>query len=255
MHDGMQDQALTSLDFGQFKGKTYEEVLASDPDYCDWVLREAAWPNPAYYPGEGLLKFAAYIQQVRPELKTTAKRERVNNIVQFGKYKGHTFEAVLKRDLQYCTWLTAQEGPSPTQTYRFKRWLGQRDISALNATSGQSENVVKFGKHIGSTFQMVLKVDPQYCEWLLSQEDSQLGPDVKLFKDWLKTQEIPPEGERREDIITFGEHKGKSFQELLEEDQEYCEWAVDQVSKGTQSPRSNLYKFVAWMKERLATNA
>ncbi len=73
------------LKFGKHKGRTFADVLASDPGYCAWVLREKA-------PSTGLKGFRKY-------LSVTA-----GGILEVGKHKGRSYEQVLQDDPCYGEW-------------------------------------------------------------------------------------------------------------------------------------------------------
>ena len=70
------------LKFGKHKGRTFADVLASDPGYCAWVLRENA-------PSTGLKGFRKY------------RTATCGGIPEVGKHKGRSYEQVLQDDPGY----------------------------------------------------------------------------------------------------------------------------------------------------------
>ena len=81
------------LRFGKHKGKTFADVLASDPGYCAWVLREKD-------PSTGLKSFRKY-------LSVTA-----GGIFEVGKHKGRSYAQVLQDDPSYGNWAATLKDPS-----------------------------------------------------------------------------------------------------------------------------------------------
>ena len=85
---------------GKHKGHTYQEVLRSDPKYCEWVatywlrcnldvIAFAGWLVP-HYPFHNSLKLA----KVGP-----------SSIALSGKCKGLSYQEIKDTDPDYCTWI------------------------------------------------------------------------------------------------------------------------------------------------------
>eukprot|EP00932_Pfiesteria_piscicida_P023003 SRR837773.9742.p1 GENE.SRR837773.9742~~SRR837773.9742.p1 ORF type:complete len:309 (+),score=71.70 SRR837773.9742:30-929(+) len=64
---------------------------------------------------------------------------------------------------------------------------------ASTRASGDSAGVVEFGKHKGQTFEEVLKIAPDYCQFLIhtSEGKDHSGSPSAPFVAWLATQSVP----------------------------------------------------------------
>jgi hypothetical protein len=122
-----------TLNFGKHRGLTFEEVVRQQPDYCQWILREA---DSRVARGE-LLKdhFSALVNYIqasglgcpsprrsyssgsyggRDPARSQAVPDGTDLIsgtwqVEFGqKYKGTTFEQVVVQDKNYCDYIVNQ---------------------------------------------------------------------------------------------------------------------------------------------------
>ena len=50
--------ATDSIDFGKYRGQTFGAVAKSDPQYCEWVMRQSSKPDC----GPKLLSFARWLE-------------------------------------------------------------------------------------------------------------------------------------------------------------------------------------------------
>ena len=103
-------------------------------------------------------------------------------------------------------------------------------------------DLVVQGKHKGKRYQEVYNEDPNYCIWLLSQQD--LSSEFAGFHTWLTEQ---PKLELQEIIpyFTKGKHNGKNYKHVFDTDKHYTKW----VEKLTDA-RGELYKYQQWVKNQ-----
>ena len=87
------DCSSPMLKFGKHKGRTFADVLAADPGYCAWVLREKA-------PSTGLKGFRKYLTVT------------CGGILEVGKHKGRSYEQVLRDEPGYADWALMLKDPS-----------------------------------------------------------------------------------------------------------------------------------------------
>lgn len=122
----------TLVGFGKYGGKTFQETLRADPDYCLWVL--AAVEEPRVNPS--LKVFAAWLREQVAELCTALEEQAAQalpeepGMVNFGKHKGKMYEDVLLSDPDYCTWVlkAAEEPDASEQLLDFAEYLEEQTL-------------------------------------------------------------------------------------------------------------------------------
>merc|ERR1719401_2309794 len=97
------------------------------------------------------------------------------------------------------------------------------------------------GKYQGQSYGQVLQSDPDYCHWVLSKsQDPDSSMALQHFAAWLADQEVPEPtavaADSDELIISFGKHRGKSYEEVLQEEPDFCRWALSKA----QDPDSSM---------------
>jgi hypothetical protein len=110
---------------------------------------------------------------------------------------------------------------------------------------------VTFGKHKGRSYADVLQEEPYYCQYILGQADSgeSSNPNFLAFATWLRSQDVPDGPSGMGDAggsgtVGFGKHKGTSYEKVLQGDQEYCQFVLNQVD----TPRSTAFSsFRNWL--------
>lgn len=83
------------------------------------------------------------------------------------------------------------------------------------------DQVLIKGKHKGKTYLDVYTTFPSYCKWVLEQGCEDFDLNFYMFLN---------EPERREKIRTtmqFGKYKGLGYQEILNNDEKYCIYALN----------------------------
>ena len=130
------------LPFGKHRGKTFDHVLANEPDYCRWVLG-ADSPTGALKEFQDWLKTrkdslsAAISASATAATATTAVAPHYrpatafrfgssaptgSSMLSFGKHKGRTYADMLAKEPEYCGWV--QDKDSPTGPLKeFQEWL------------------------------------------------------------------------------------------------------------------------------------
>jgi len=82
----------TTVGFGKYKGRTFEEVLELDPGYCMWVRQ--AVEDPESDSGPALRALADFVRERQQDM-----------VVSFGKHVGKSFSQVAEEDPEYCDWV------------------------------------------------------------------------------------------------------------------------------------------------------
>jgi len=161
--------------FGKFANLSYEELLEEDPRYCQWILHESTRDDPS--------------PAMRDLRKWLGQQEVGPRTMSFGKYKGLTFEEVLREDPDYAKWVVGkvEKSSDPSDNLRaFARWVGEQsqalddEPQAVDVDGG----TLRCGKHKGSSFKAVLDQDPSYCDWVLRRKHS--GKGLGPFAAWLR---------------------------------------------------------------------
>ena len=79
---------------------------------------------------------------------------------------------------------------------------------------------LRIGKHKGKTYSCVADSDRSYCAWVLRLGPSSTSSSLDKFCTYLK--------KHYGGILPVGRHKMKFYAEIVEEDKDYCAWAVQQ---------------------------
>ena len=99
------------------------------------------------------------------------------------------------------------------------RVLGEVRRGLVSATVAQA--MLKIGKHRGASFAAA-SCDRSYCAWVLREKD--LAQGLRKFRAYL----VDAHG----GILNIGKHKGKFFDELVAEEENYCAWVLGLDDKG-----------------------
>lgn len=113
------------LQFGKYRGLSYAKVRSEEPEYCDWVLKQAKLARSS--PGPHLLRFAKWLEDqghTLPRAEPIGSDGRAASKVGFGKYKDLTYASLLSNDPKYCEWvLRAAAEDSLPSMIALKEWL------------------------------------------------------------------------------------------------------------------------------------
>ena len=101
----------TVMSIGKHVGKTFEEINRTDPGYCAWALsKEDAYGT--------LLNLKNYLRSIIRDDEAGTEAGSLpasttpsgDTVVNFGKFKGNTFEEVRCGHSWYCGWILNQQG-------------------------------------------------------------------------------------------------------------------------------------------------
>ena len=131
------------LSIGKHRGKTFDHMLAKEPDYCRWALG-------ADSPTGALKEFQDWLKPRKDSLSAAATTTAAtattavasvalhrspatafrygfsaptgSSVLSFGKHKGRTYADMLAKEPEYCGWV--QDKDSPTGPLKeFQEWL------------------------------------------------------------------------------------------------------------------------------------
>lgn len=104
----------------------------------------------------------------------------------------------------------------------------------------EGDTLLGFGKHATSTYEQVLKDHEDYCQYVVNHLDEDSGPAFRNFAGWLEAHGFSAS----KGIVNFGKHKGSTFEEVLNDDKQYCEFVVRQAD---QSMNPEFTSFAGWL--------
>eukprot|EP00971_Amphidinium_carterae_P330541 6463640-Amphidinium_carterae.1 len=265
----VQSEVLT---FGKHRGKTFEVVLAEEPSYASFVRRTV---ESAGSTNEQMLRFAAYLN-AQDGLDPCGAPSPFE-VLTFGKYKGRSFEAVTAEDPSYTGYVrrtAVEEGCSNQQMKRFAQFLKILDAQQTSASSQgdpqpplyasePSSWRLTMGKHKGKTISEVYDEDKSYCKWAVKQwRDGASYGLITHLAEYAEAQDAAQaaapaqtgcasaaastttSSAHRE--VSFGKHKGKTYQSVYSEDAPYCDWIL--MTAAQQNPYPELVDFADFVK-------
>jgi len=118
----LDDGGTTVLTIGERnKGRTYRDILATDPGYCKYVLNEKQ-------PTGEFKMFQLWLQQHQQEgraLQTPPKNDSdlASTKVGFGKHKDVTYQEVWDTDADYCDYARSLSSRHDSPLRKFQDWL------------------------------------------------------------------------------------------------------------------------------------
>lgn len=99
--------------------------------------------------------------------------------------------------------------------------------------------VARFGLHRGLLFEDIVRNDPDYVTWACRCPNP--CEAMKELLRWYREGY----GDSLENVANFGIHRGRSYQDIVDTDPGYCQWA-----RSRQDPSSSLQHFVDWLERR-----
>eukprot|EP00929_Paragymnodinium_shiwhaense_P047204 TRINITY_DN23941_c0_g1_i1.p1 TRINITY_DN23941_c0_g1~~TRINITY_DN23941_c0_g1_i1.p1 ORF type:complete len:335 (+),score=60.67 TRINITY_DN23941_c0_g1_i1:70-1074(+) len=178
----------------------------------------------------------------------------------FGKHAGKTWQEMYDEFPGYCNWVLRQsQDDSSAELSDFAAYVTERrsDEGEPAVAKVSGHEVIPVGKYRGRDYASIAEEDPDYCEWVISTVTSEDPGPLKEFADFLiaehpeiaercgsrqgsssspRSGSLPPsEASGR---IPFGKYKGQTFEEVLQEDPRYCQWALT----GMTNERANEFK-------------
>ena len=125
----------------------------------------------------------------------------------------------------------------------FADWIRERHPEFIAA---RSQQLMRFGKYRGKSYEEVFMLDPSYCENVVqssSQPESGLGK--RQLADWIRERHPDFVAGMAQDVITFGKYQGKSYEEVFMLDKSFCEWTLKSSRPGLPS-----HRFAEWIRQR-----
>ncbi|CAJ1403154.1 unnamed protein product [Effrenium voratum] len=115
----LQDAFSMTVSFGKHRGKTMQELVEEDPGYCSWMLQtyreDKENCNPAF-------KAAAEYLLDQDDIDV----EELEQVINFGKYKGQGFKQVMDEDPDYGQWVVGAAEESGNPNFRaFAEFAGE----------------------------------------------------------------------------------------------------------------------------------
>jgi len=162
-------------------------------------------------------------------------------VVNFGKYRGSTYEHVLSEDPQYCEWVVrkAESGDGFDAMNIFATFLRNSGVAAKASDGGSkfypNSSPKSFAQYGGSERSGSFGGSYTRGGGAFS-ESSEGGPSVSS-------------GTLR---VAFGKHKGLTFAELYANEREYCDWIIRKFINEPQQGKghANSWMLVAYVQYR-----
>lgn len=134
---------------------------SSDDESRCWCRKDDKEPQKIYLSGCGGWR----LLDIQGEPTREIRLMEPDDVLDFGKYKGHTLREVAKRDFKYLQWIVLE-----THKFFF-------DIRKLSAKRYKSSDIMPFGEYKGQTLASIYASNPDYIRQL-----ERCDEDFKL--DW-----------------------------------------------------------------------
>lgn len=185
--DGMRRGIVT---FGKYAGLTYEQVMANDPEYCQWQLDNMKENDETIgkfgdwlRSGDRLSKKRKQMEEKRESEPTEVKRAR---FIEFGKHRNKkTWGEVLDEHPDYCLTLIEMQDEKPIQgkMREFIKFVKESGVDLQSkANDKNSKRRIDFGQYENQnkTYGEVLDNDPDYCLRLVRAQESNPSSSYKV---------------------------------------------------------------------------
>jgi len=165
------------LNFGKYKGKTFEEVYDADNKYCSRILRR----NTILKNKDKNNRLQSFKQYIKNKIYKIDEEDNGNTILSFGKYEGHTFKEASK-DIDYCYEKILKDYNRPDwgilnfhNSYRrqFQDYL-INDLDFFNNEEIRKKldnEELGFGKYKDKTYKYISDNQKGYIRWMKSLEN------------------------------------------------------------------------------------
>mmetsp|Transcript_6866 Transcript_6866/g.16272 ORF Transcript_6866/g.16272 Transcript_6866/m.16272 type:complete len:148 (+) Transcript_6866:53-496(+) len=115
----LQDAFSMTVSFGKHRGKTMQELMEEDPGYCSWMLQTYREDKENCNPA---LQAAAEYLLDQDDIDV----EELEQVINFGKYKGQGFKQVMDEDPDYGQWVVGAAEESANPNFRaFAEFAGE----------------------------------------------------------------------------------------------------------------------------------
>lgn len=240
--------------FGKYLGDSYQQVIANDPEYCHWIVRTADKdPDRSDYfvqfadfcrvhlPIGPLSSDSGPVAKADPDYRAfgraaadgsidlaqpqSAPEARADAVLSFGRYKGETMLSVVEGDPDYCQWVVAQAAAPDASPclVSFASFVKEGRLER------SPPNVVGFGRHRGKTYEDVLEEDPDYCQWVMRRVALPgASPRLVAWSRWLSEAGVQKvERDPQAETVGFGMYRKLTLKELVDRDPYYARWICD----------------------------
>lgn len=161
------------------RGRRMSEVVAEDPAYCLWVLKEAEVPTASH----GLREMAKWLTANAPHLKDKGC------FASGGKHHGRPMSDLVTEDAAYCKWILRRaKDPSSSQTLREKAmWLKDHAPHLEEQLAAKAEVPITGGRQGNEELlSRLVAEDPSYCLWILrAAEEKEADDKLRDQAAWL----------------------------------------------------------------------
>lgn len=193
------------------------------------------------------------------------------DLVEFGTHSGKTFAETIANHRDYALMAidisSVADVPLDPKAVSFLEYA--RSMIGNDARYDAGERVVNFGKHKGISYREMVAGHPDYCMYLATRTDDDdtttesfsdakeyAGAFIDLLGDGasdfvsskVDAQVVATRGlpmsERGEMVVSFGKHKGDTFNRVAEKHPDYC---LHIYRVATDSSMPNMREFVDYI--------
>ncbi|CAJ1373518.1 unnamed protein product [Effrenium voratum] len=225
-----------AMKVGKCKGLTFEECLAKQPRYCNWLLQRKTM-GPEY---DDFLKFLRGRAQATPKASEPLREERApkydqgkdaddaDEPVGFGKHAELTYAEVVRVQPQYCSWakgkyeeMQAKEPGQMSPAFKaFGEYLQGVDLPTSSKRFGKSQDCERTDRY------------PER-----GAPRSSLASDQKLASGGWQ--------------VSFGKHLGITFDEVYRKDPQFCEFVVNAVLNDDQKVNPGMLALAVYVQHKV----
>jgi len=205
----------------RYYGRLVSELVAEDPNFCQWVMRKAEEPDSDH----GVRALAKWLNDNAPHLK-----ER--GAFASGRHRGRRMSDVVVADPSWCEWMLhqAQDKGAPQTVKDVASWL---KANAPHLQAEQSAHV-SGGRHSGTPMSQLVAENPAYCQWMLRvSEAGGASPQLRNKAAWL-SEHAPHLKDSK-----YCEGKmfyGRSLPDLVKNEPQYCQWLLRAAEEERATP-------------------
>lgn len=175
---GKQGKLGKAFGFYYKNGKRADASKQGDKE--TWCAKDEIEPQPIPCSGCG----SWFLIDVLGEMTASPiKVLTLDDVLDFGKYKGIPLKDVIVKDWQYVKWAILESQRLYTDKEKAENYYMEHRPTLC------FEDVISFGKYKGKSIFEVYRLDPQYLEWL-SQNVESFYLDWKKLKDNDKTEAL-----------------------------------------------------------------
>jgi len=92
------------------------------PYYYPYTQPPVKQPEPPYEQPQRADVYSSPVEQPEPQYQQPQRADVSQTILNFGKYKGKTYDSIKKTDVAYCNWILKQMNAGRTML-DFQQWL------------------------------------------------------------------------------------------------------------------------------------